>query len=298
MRLVLIGDVHVYQWWVPPWALLGKPLFGQLNLWFNRGRHIDLSLLEPTFQHAAGLKPDVALFSGDLTTTARTREFAQVAAAMRRYFSHVPALAVPGNHDRYTYTSVLRRRMQRGLGEMTPSHFPSTRHLGGRWHWLAMNAARPSMFNARGLVGKAQRDEVARWLSSLTQRDGVIAVCHYPYALPEGVQDRASHRLEDADAVAKLFSDCRARVVYLHGHIHEPWVWNAKGANSGPGAGVLTINAGAPLLRNRRHPGGQGFWQIDLPDEVGGRIDLTRHRVRGDPGDTHPVWDVIPVSVP
>ncbi|MCE9590477.1 MAG: metallophosphoesterase [Planctomycetes bacterium] len=297
MRLVLIGDVHAYRRWSPPWELLGKPALGQLNLWFNRARHIDLSLLEATLDRAASLRPDMAVFSGDLTTTSRSGEFADVARAIRHSLIGVPKVGVPGNHDHYTYTAVRRRRMEKHLGDMVPARFPHTRDLVGRWRLLALNAARPSLMMARGLVGHSQLEEASRWLSGLREDEGVVAVCHYPFVLPEGRTDRPSHRLCDAREVGEMFTACRARVVYLHGHIHEPWAWRA---NSGPFAHVQFVNAGAPLLSNRRHPHGQGLWQIDLPDDPRGAVGLVRHHVseisRGGIEGVEPTWVVTPVQ--
>lgn len=278
MRLVLIGDVHVYRLWMPPWAMLGKPLLGQMNLWFNRSRHVDISLLEPTLLRVASLKPDHLLLSGDLTTTAREKEFADIAGALRRCLLHVPVCAVPGNHDRYTHTALRRRRMERWFAGMMPERFPSLAPLGGEWSLLALDASRPSAFNARGMVGEAQLQEASRLLASLPAGRGVVVLCHYPFLLPEGREDRASHRLVDASAMERVLGSCAARVVYLHGHVHEPWAWRQ---NSGAGGDVLMVNAGAPLLCNPRHPYGQGFWQVDLPDDPRGEVRLARHFIDG-----------------
>lgn len=278
MRLVLIGDVHVYRLWMPPWAMFGKPLLGQMNLWFNRSRHVDLSLLEPTLLRAASLKPDHLLLSGDLTTTAREKEFADIAGAVRRCLGHVPVIAVPGNHDRYTHTAVRRRRMERWFAGMMPERFPHMGSLGGGWSLLSLDASHPSAFNARGSVGSGPLEEMMRLLSPLREDEGVIVLCHYPFALPQGREDRPSHRLVDAQAVRDVLGRCKARVVYLHGHIHEPWAWRQ---NCESGGDVLTINAGAPLLCNPRHPYGQGFWQIDLPGNPRGEVRLARHFIYG-----------------
>lgn len=292
MRLVLIGDVHVYRLWMPPWAMLGKPLLGQMNLWFNRSRHVDLSLLEPTLRHAAALTPDHVLLSGDLTTTAREKEFADIAGAVRRCLGHVPVVAVPGNHDRYTHTAVRRRRMERWFAGMMPGRYPNLSRLGGGWSLLALDASHPSAFNARGSVGAAQLEEASRLLSGLQEDEGVVVLSHYPFVLPQGREDRASHRLVDASAVGKVLGHCAARVVYLHGHVHEPWVWqwNPHGT-----ADVWMVNAGAPLLRSLRHPYGQGFWQIDLPDDPRGEIRLLRHVIGGADNQGGLSWREVPV---
>ena len=50
MKVVLIGDIHVYRRWIPPWHLMGKTLLGQLNVWFNRKRRFNLSQMPPLLQ--------------------------------------------------------------------------------------------------------------------------------------------------------------------------------------------------------------------------------------------------------
>ena len=83
MRIALIGDLHTYALAVWPWELLGKPLAGQLNLWLNRRTKFDRSLIAPTIGRVMECKPDLALLSGDLTTTSRPSEFRSMIDALR-----------------------------------------------------------------------------------------------------------------------------------------------------------------------------------------------------------------------
>ncbi len=52
MRIVLLGDLHTYRLAVWPWELLGKSLAGQMNLWLNRRKRFDRSLIQPTIERA------------------------------------------------------------------------------------------------------------------------------------------------------------------------------------------------------------------------------------------------------
>src|SRR5688572_26123232 len=75
MKLVLIGDIHMYRLFMAPWELAGKTLIGQANVWLNRRRHFDRKLLVPVVRRAMGLRPEMVLLSGDLTSVASSEEF-------------------------------------------------------------------------------------------------------------------------------------------------------------------------------------------------------------------------------
>ena len=112
MRIVLFGDIHLYRLWLAPWHLLSKRVLGQGNLVLNRRRKFDHSLLPGLIEQAVAIKPDLCLLSGDLTTTALVGEFEDAAAALKPLTDRVQTIAVPGNHDRYTYTSARVKRIR------------------------------------------------------------------------------------------------------------------------------------------------------------------------------------------
>ena len=276
MRLALIGDIHLYRLLATPWHLMGKALLGQLHLWLRRGWRFDPRLLEPLVRRAGDLKPDMLLLSGDFTTTAKPGEFADAAGALSPLMRHVPTIAVPGNHDCYTFTAGRQRRIARYFGEVLPESFPHLRHLGGRWHLLALDAAVPRAFSSRGRVGADQLTRAAALVSTLDADDGLIVLCHYALReLPDHKPMKWDHRLEDAAGVADLLARFTGRTLYLHGHVHRPWCWPRceQGLDH-----VVDVNAGAPLLRTRAYPFGQGFWQIELPNDPGAEGELIHHR--------------------
>jgi len=124
MRLALIGDIHYYRLAVAPWQLFGKRLLGQANLWLNRRHRFNRSLLKPVLEQAESIQPDMVLMSGDLTTTALAGEFADVAAALNPLAKRIPMVAVPGNHDRYTFSAARHRVMEKALLTAVPQPFP------------------------------------------------------------------------------------------------------------------------------------------------------------------------------
>lgn len=274
MRVVLFGDIHVYRLALAPWHLLSKRVLGQSNLVFNRRKKFDHALLPGLIQKAIDLEPNLLLLSGDLTTTALKPEFRDAAAALRPLTDQVPAIAVPGNHDRYTYASARSQRMDRMLSQWVPSSFPFTRELNASWNLLALDGAAPHPFNARGRLGQAQLDQAQRIIDAQEPDKGLVVLCHYPCALPGGIHEHDSHALRERDELREALTRCRARVVYMHGHIHKPWHHEP---GDGSGVPFTCIDAGSPCMISRAYPTGQGFYEIELPDNPRGPLAVTHH---------------------
>ncbi len=273
MRLALIGDIHFFQLRVPPLRLLGKRLLGQFNLLVSRRRAFKQSLLSPVLTRVANLQPDMALFSGDATTTSLEDEFERVRGFIAPLAQRVPVLMVPGNHDRYTIRSAKHKRVETAFAGLLPPVFPHFQKLATHWQLLALDAAQPRLFSAIGVLGPAQLDKIARHMATLTADDGLVILCHYPFAVPATVRQRPGHALEDRQALRDLMAKCPARIVFLHGHIHQPWHWRPDSDLHH----VTDINAGSPTMTSGTYPFGQGFWQIDLPDDPRQPLSLCQH---------------------
>jgi calcineurin-like phosphoesterase family protein len=274
MRLVLVGDVHMYRLWIPPWKLVGKALLGHTNLWLNRRLHFRKRLLPHVLDRAAELRPDLVLLSGDLTTTAQPEEFRSVAREVAARWKR-PGVLVPGNHDRYTFASRKGRRVERFFPRWIPEPYPHARPLRGGWHLLALDASVPRALTSRGLLGSPQLEKVRSFLEQRGEAEGVVVLCHYPFAIPAHLPPmRWHHRLADGEVLARLVRACPARILFLHGHVHQPWLW---GPTELPH--VTTVNAGAPCLVSPRFPGGQGFWEIELPEHPDEPPRFVHHRL-------------------
>ena len=275
MRIALLGDIHHYRLFVPPWRLMSKRLVGQTNLWLNRRRCFNRTLLMMALNRIASIKPDLLLLSGDLTTTSLEAEFADIAAVLEPLSGRIPIVAVPGNHDRYTFGAARHRRMEQMLPSIVPQQFPHFRKLTGRWHLLALDGAKPNVMSARGRLGEDQLRACRQYASQLTKEDGLIVLCHYPIkSPPRALPITWDHKLADSGRLRRLLVRCPARLLYLHGHIHRPWCWQPKRSDQ---SHFTYLNAGAPCMVNSKHPCGQGFWEIDLPDDPAAHVNVVHH---------------------
>lgn len=275
MRLVLFGDIHLYRLWLTPWQLASKRILGQSNLILNRRKTFRHDLLGKMVDEAIGLEPDMLLLSGDVTTTSLKKEFLDVAAALKPLADRVPTVLVPGNHDRYTFHASRSRLIDRMLPAWVPDHFPHTRELTDRWRLLALDAAVPRVYNARGRLGKVQFEAAKTYVESLDETQGLVVLCHYPCALPDYIHEHESHALEERDALRGVLENCRGRVVYIHGHIHKPWHHEP---GDGSGVPFTCIDAGSPCMTSEAYPTGQGFYEVALPGDPREAL-VVRHHV-------------------
>jgi 3',5'-cyclic AMP phosphodiesterase CpdA len=279
VRLALIGDIHLYSLQVRPRQLLGKRLLGHTNLWLNRQHRFNHRMLGRVMEKVEAIQPELALFSGDVTTTSLENEFHDINQYLQPLSEKMPLLVVPGNHDRYTFRSSRKRRMETIMARLMPSQFPHLRQLTDRWHLLGLDSAIPQVVLSRGALGKGQLRATEKLLERFTEDDGLIVLCHYPVALPAGLPRSWTHDLAEGQQLRKMLEQCPAKVVFMHGHVHKPWYARPNGRDRLP---FVCLNAGSPCLTSEEFPFGQGFWQIDLPDDPHQPLNLVHHVLERD----------------
>lgn len=173
---------------------------------------------------------DWVIFSGDATAMGFPEEFARASDLLGLVQPDtLPGMAVPGNHDYCTRTSVQAGHFethfapwQRGerLGAET---YPFAQRVGPAW-LVAVNSAVANRWpwDARGAVGEAQLRRLERLLATLEGPGPRILVTHYPIRKASGkpeVRLRALRDLEDLLAVARQ----GGINLWLHGHRHNTY---------------------------------------------------------------------------
>ena len=276
MRVVVLGDLHFYQLAVWPWQLFSKRLLGQTNLWFHRRRHFKPALWPGLRDRIIERKPDALLCSGDFVTTALPGEFRTASQAWSELVDAIQpseAFVVPGNHDRYTYTSKRKQLFEAAFAPWTSQEWPATKALGPKHQVIALDPTRPNPFNASGELGPEQQTRLKEVLEAIPSDQAIFILCHYPIGTPPELPKEApGHGLQDTEALVQLLAEAKRPITYLHGHIHWPWKWVPKAAPN-----VSAINVGAPMLTSSQYPMGQGFLEMELP-EAGSEQELTFSR--------------------
>lgn len=163
--------------------------------------------------------PDLVVVSGDLTLSARRREFRDARAFLDRL--RAPFFAVPGNHDISPYRLIERflfpyRRWRQFISpEIEPEWrsdglavigINTARRMALHWNW------------SHGRVGRAQIARVAREVTDLPADCLRVVVAHHPFLPPEQASDtRLVGRAREAIAAF-----ARAGVdLILAGHLHR-----------------------------------------------------------------------------
>lgn len=263
MRIVLLGDLHLYQLSIGLRSWFGKRLLGQTNLLLNRRHHFAMDRLPGLIERARALEPDMVICTGDFTTTGLKDEFTAAAKLLAPLFAGREVAIVPGNHDRYTRGAARTRAFEQAFADYAPSSYPHRQQIGVGLHLIALDPTRPNLINASGSLGAGQLAGLREMLEELPADHQLIVVCHYPIGTPPDYPDESrSHGLVESGELFNLLSGSGREVLYLHGHIHQPWCWEPEGAE-----GLTIVNAGAPVYCTPDYPDGQGFWEIEVVPE-------------------------------
>ena len=281
MRIVVLGDLHFYQLAVWPWQLFSKRLLGQANLLLRRRRRFKPALWPKVRDQVITRAPDALLCSGDFTTTSLPGEFRTARTAWADLVDKVKpgfgSFVVPGNHDRYTYSSERNRVFEGAFGEWTSQTWPARWMLGDQTQVIGLDPTRPNPINASGEIGDAQLSKLRDCLNEIPENHRILVLCHYPIGTPEELPDEApSHGLQDTQKLIDALAESERAITYIHGHIHWPWKWVPPSAPN-----VTALNAGAPMLISSQYPQGQGFLEIEIPED-GGEIRFSRQVLNGE----------------
>jgi 3',5'-cyclic AMP phosphodiesterase CpdA len=240
MRLAHISDLHVPVK-RPGWGvrdLFTKRTTGWINVRllgrgrrFRHAREVVQVLRRTLVERGVGH----VLFSGDASMMGFSREFDEVANLLGvKQDGGLSGLAVPGNHDYYVRRSQNSRSFERAFEpwqrgvRLDESHvYPFAQQVGGVW-FVAVNSARSNVFvwDARGGVGRSQRDRLVELLRSLSPGRKVL-VTHYPLLLANGKPETRWRLLRDWKEMRALAIETGISL-WLHGHRHHSYLLPAS----------------------------------------------------------------------
>lgn len=256
LRFLHYSDVHLT---VPKlgWRtrdVFSKKVMGWVNVkLLGRGRRFKhaATVADAMIAEARSRGHDAVLFSGDATKLAFEPEFGFAAERLGVGDTTLPpAVCVPGNHDYYTRRDIRIGHFERHFGpwlegERIDEHrYPFARRVGHVWV-VCLNSSHPSVLNttARGTAGKKQLERLVKLCRIL---DGPkVLVTHYPLRTAGGRVERRSHRLVDHAAALAAAKEGGVGL-WLHGHIHQPFVLPLSSAIPFP-----VVCAGSATQTNR-----------------------------------------------
>lgn len=192
------------------------------------------ALVAPLLERVNASNADLVVVTGDLTHRARSAQFAQAAAFLRRI--EAPLIAVPGNHDIPLYRLADRmmqpyRRYRRRIAQ----NLEPIGHVGAL-RVQGLNSVDPMSWQ-RGMLTAAQMRRVTEALDP----DCVnIVALHHPMQQRPEVDKQLMRGAREGLALFEM----QGVELVLSGHLH---IWSA-GAFLGPdGRAILQIQAGTAL---------------------------------------------------
>lgn len=261
MRIAQVSDFHYTQMTWNPFRLFSKRLFGNLNWLFKRKSEFSREPLKKLPELFKDLKVDFILLGGDFTSTAVKEEY----VLAKQFISNLsqPWIAIPGNHDHYTYWSFKTKRFYQYLnnqrkGISCSADFFTLKDHGVEAHLISSNewvvaldtARATNPYSSRGLFSKKLEAYLTEILQLIPKSAHITLLNHYPFFQ----NDERRRTLERGDALRELIQkDGRIRL-YLHGHTHRHTI-----ANLQPNDLPLILDSGSCAKKNR------GTWNlIDL----------------------------------
>jgi 3',5'-cyclic AMP phosphodiesterase CpdA len=284
VRIVQLSDIHVWRYSVNPLRLLNKRAIGVVSLLAGRARRFRLERLAAVVERIKSLEADHILITGDLTTTALPDEFADARAALAPLLDDPARVTiVPGNHDRYTSGSVRHQSYEKVFGEFMPKlTFPWLRPIDGQTAILGLDATR-SHLSATGRLPLNQLDDARSLVADpATRPRRLIIANHYPVVAPPVYAEELSRkRMKNADEVRAWLTTLGPHI-YCCGHVHAAWSYVPLDWPE-----HLSLNSGAPLLRDPTGLRPPGFLEITLHDDA---VATNHHAWLGDDWAIRPMF--------
>jgi len=227
-------------------AYIDKRWVGVFNYCFRRRFQHDLTLLQQTVEYIIEVKPDLAVCTGDITSTGQPGEFQKSLKILAPLVENtdIPFLFIPGNHDYYVYNQKCVAAMKEAVdylnrGQLAFDDLPVKRQIG-ELEFLIVNESWPSNLLASwGFMRKADADQISQWCREEKSIPRVL-VGHYPI-LERHPLLRIRHRVWGQEEVTELL---QSGIIDLSlcGHRHRPYALLDERGRGEICAGSITRN--------------------------------------------------------
>jgi 3',5'-cyclic AMP phosphodiesterase CpdA len=193
-------------------------------------------------------RPDVLVFSGDVTQRARRAQF-EAARRMCDGLDVGRMLALPGNHDIPLYD--VAARVFRPYGNYLEFFGPRLDPVLDLDDFLVIgvNTTRPKR-HKDGEVSQDQIDRVARLLDAARPGQLRVVVTHQPADVIRA--DDEKDRLHNGEAALQAWSAAGADLV-LGGHIHLPYIKDLRARPNPTPRATWIVQAGTAVSHRIRH---------------------------------------------
>ena len=252
-RILHFSDVHAglmdFQWGY----LFDKRLFGRMNQFLTRQRHLRLENLDRLAELQRELEPDYTVCTGDLTSIGSTAEFEHVKALMRPVLEYAGDrfLFVPGNHDAYVKGSApaLAQAFREFNHGLELADLPAVVDAGPV-EFVLLNPARPCrVWQSTGEMSETAWQKLDYILSRRPPGDKTrVLLSHFPLIDHHNRPLSWRTRLLQHERLL-AYARRHSFAALLTGHVHHPFHFalTPQGIIA-LGAGSLTIHGSCAVL--------------------------------------------------
>ncbi len=247
MKIIHFSDSHAGGPAEDISAYFDKRWVGVFNYQFRRQYQHDQSLLSKAVSFIVDEKPDLAVCTGDITSTGQPGEYRQALGILGSLVrdTEIPFIYVPGNHDYYVYNRKCNEAMREAVsvlnrGDFRLEELPVKRRYS-ELEFLIVNESWPAnLLSSGGYLRKEDSDRICRWTGEKKELPRVL-VGHYPL-IEAHPWLRIRHRLRgQKDVLSKLREG--AIDLSLCGHKHLPYAEIDRKGRGEICAGSITRNA-------------------------------------------------------
>lgn len=222
-RILHITDLHFWKVVLNPFELLNKRALGNVNVIIRRRHEFHMENARPFIDALEATGINTLLLGGDYTSTAHEDEFRMARAfadeLVRRGFK---IIAMPGNHDVYTFESVRARRYRQYFGDFGPGErLPCRLALPGGTPLVLVPTVCANVISSAGRIGRLEVEK-ARELVASAPKGPVLVMGHYPILHEtHAYRSTPSRQLRNAEMLHTALGETGRHVLYLAGHVHR-----------------------------------------------------------------------------
>jgi 3',5'-cyclic AMP phosphodiesterase CpdA len=228
---------------------------------------------EALLRTLADLKPDLVLFTGDITQRARGWQFRE-AREFTRKLKPASLIAVPGNHDIPLFNIFLRLfDPYRGFKRLFKDQLEKDFHHGD-----VLITGLNSTDRWRHIQGQFDLDRLQRRLSSSNVAAKVhIAAFHHPMDCLRPQDEK--NLLRKSHETISIFDRHKVDLV-VGGHIHDPYVTLSKPRYPHTNRNMVIAVAGTCTSWRTRKGAPNSFNCIDVDTTADARLTISRYDLR------------------
>ena len=222
-RFVQIGDLHFWEVVWNPLKLMNKRLLGNANVFLKRRHEYPVAFAETYTDIVAAVGAQTVVLTGDFTSTSTEREFAAGAAFAKGLAARgLDVIAMPGNHDVYTFHTLRTGRFRKYFGEFMPEGgYPARFDLPGGTPLIVVPTVCPNLLSSKGRVKPSEVEQTKALIDACPEGPVVIAG-HYPMLHEtHAYQSKPSRRLRNAGALRAMLGATGRDILYVAGHVHR-----------------------------------------------------------------------------